>query len=197
MICGSKWKTCDCPWFNYDQVEADRLRHMRIPAPRGYDEEMGIRRRQERRDEDLARRMGDLRVENYNDEGLGEIHGIGVLDHHMNDTYRRPVPRAAAPAAARYAMNMPLGQARSQPRVIDEYNAAERPRERVVPRRTTREYVAEAAVHAPRPAARTEPEPRAAVLAGIARGARGSDRVGTWSRWVEPGPPPEGVISVS
>jgi len=31
MICGSKWKTCDCPWFSQDAVEADRLEHMQIP----------------------------------------------------------------------------------------------------------------------------------------------------------------------
>lgn len=31
MICGLKWKSCNCPWFNYETVEADRLLHMRIP----------------------------------------------------------------------------------------------------------------------------------------------------------------------
>ncbi|KAB5571997.1 hypothetical protein GE09DRAFT_1216599 [Coniochaeta sp. 2T2.1] len=31
MICGSKWKTCDCPWFSHDAVESDRLEHMNIP----------------------------------------------------------------------------------------------------------------------------------------------------------------------
>jgi hypothetical protein len=31
MICGSKWKTCDCPWFSQDAVEADRLEHMQVP----------------------------------------------------------------------------------------------------------------------------------------------------------------------
>lgn len=33
MLCGAKWKSCDCPWFNYDAVEADRLNHMRVPEP--------------------------------------------------------------------------------------------------------------------------------------------------------------------
>ena len=32
MICGSKWKTCDCPWFNQDAVDNDRLEHMQIPV---------------------------------------------------------------------------------------------------------------------------------------------------------------------
>lgn len=34
MVCGSKWKTCDCPWFNYTQLpDADRLQNMRVPEP--------------------------------------------------------------------------------------------------------------------------------------------------------------------
>lgn len=83
MICGSKWKTCDCPWFNHTHVaNADRLNEMRVPRrvwlpppplperdqlqpPQGYDrplqltyqEEMEQRRRQERLDADLAHRM--------------------------------------------------------------------------------------------------------------------------------------------
>lgn len=31
MICGNKWKTCDCPWFNHDALETDHLDHMQIP----------------------------------------------------------------------------------------------------------------------------------------------------------------------
>ena len=96
IVCGSKWKTCDCPWFNYHNLpNPDRLNDMRIPGipepvqhvfrhvfrdalnpmpppprdavpgefPRGpprevtYQEEMDNRHRQERLDEDLARRL--------------------------------------------------------------------------------------------------------------------------------------------
>ncbi len=31
MICGAKWKTCECPWFNFDAVESDPLEHMPMP----------------------------------------------------------------------------------------------------------------------------------------------------------------------
>ncbi|CZT53001.1 related to ariadne-2 protein [Rhynchosporium secalis] len=34
MICGLKWKSCNCPWFNYEAVEEDRLAHMRISGDR-------------------------------------------------------------------------------------------------------------------------------------------------------------------
>ncbi len=66
MICGLKWKTCTCPWFNYDTVERDRLNHMNIAQPPvpgianpalNYQEEMDHRIEQERQDEALARRM--------------------------------------------------------------------------------------------------------------------------------------------
>lgn len=33
MICGERWKSCDCPWFNYETVENDRLQHMQVPMP--------------------------------------------------------------------------------------------------------------------------------------------------------------------
>lgn len=32
-MCGDKWKSCTCPWFNYETVENDRLQHMQIPVP--------------------------------------------------------------------------------------------------------------------------------------------------------------------
>ena len=80
MICGAKWKTCDCPWFNYATVENDRLNHMNVAQvreaaargaplldqPRAYHEEIERRREQERRDEALARRMRGLDIDNRN-----------------------------------------------------------------------------------------------------------------------------------
>ncbi|KAK4542186.1 hypothetical protein LTR36_007033 [Oleoguttula mirabilis] len=96
MICGAKWKTCECPWFNYTSLpNPDRLNDMRVPEPirviyrrmfdaagagpaerpapapvdqeqereaarpreRTYQQELDHRRRQERSDAALARRM--------------------------------------------------------------------------------------------------------------------------------------------
>ena len=32
MVCGSRWKTCDCPWFNYSNLpNPDRLNDMMVP----------------------------------------------------------------------------------------------------------------------------------------------------------------------
>ena len=130
MICGSKWKTCECPWFNYTSLpNPDRLNDMRVPEPirvmyrrvynaaapmqppppplakqegqsarppheRTYQQEMDERRRQERLDADLARRLQLASIMGGEDEtrterrahmdtwGLGNAGG-----HFMNDNF--------------------------------------------------------------------------------------------------------------
>ncbi|KEF62835.1 uncharacterized protein A1O9_00808 [Exophiala aquamarina CBS 119918] len=51
MVCGLKWKSCDCPWFNYEAVDA----HLGDPAHAQVERDR--RRDQETRDEEIARRM--------------------------------------------------------------------------------------------------------------------------------------------
>ena len=122
MICGLKWKSCNCPWFNYDQVENDRLNHMRVAGefddggdrldgiriharpgnlgrpprpPRAYHEELDAPRRQELLDEELARRLQILGFDDDDDYngGVGNIDGIGNAQaHFMNEEFRRPAP---------------------------------------------------------------------------------------------------------
>jgi hypothetical protein len=125
MICGNKWKTCDCPWFNYEAVEADRLQHMILAqgrrvynnedrrAPIRYQEEVDRRRHQERRDEALARRMQMLGVDDDpSDEIIGEDHpgqffALGnAADHFLNHNFRqqaRNILTGNFPQAARAA----------------------------------------------------------------------------------------------
>src|SRR5271167_1516570 len=109
MICGLKWKTCNCPWFNYDQVENDRLEHMRPlghafgpnperarpfllpPRPRAYNEERDARRRQEIADEEFARMLATPGHGIDNMMDFRNIGGIGnARAHPMNDDYGRP-----------------------------------------------------------------------------------------------------------
>ena len=83
MICGAEWKSCDCPWFNYEAVENDRLNHMQVPEavpmqppqPQGrqanpalgYQQEMERRRAQERADEAFARRLQGMGLDGADD----------------------------------------------------------------------------------------------------------------------------------
>ena len=132
MICGLKWKSCNCPWFNYEAVEADRLEHMqpldaedepererprrlRRQRPNPYHDENGDRRRQERRDEELARRMqrAALTAEDDYQGGIGDIHEIGnAAGHFMNEDYIRAAQNILtgnydqATAAANYVMGV-------------------------------------------------------------------------------------------
>ncbi|KAH7328294.1 hypothetical protein B0I35DRAFT_14267 [Stachybotrys elegans] len=145
MICGIKWKNCDCAWFNYGALEAERLEHMNghvhgmrgdlrdifdgegAPAPPelrtrmtmpmstsmpsypmapragtgSFEEELVIRRLQERRDAELARRMqvyNDVDDEYDPMGGVVDVLGIGNSSgHFMNDDYRRAGRNGGAP----------------------------------------------------------------------------------------------------
>ncbi|KAJ9213254.1 hypothetical protein DTO166G4_5061 [Paecilomyces variotii] len=104
MICGSKWKTCDCPWFNYGAAdEGDRLNFMNVPQPVrnnvGYQEELDRRREQERQDEALARRMQYLGLYNRAepDEANDGVFEVGnATGHFMNEHFHlRPTGATA------------------------------------------------------------------------------------------------------
>ncbi|KAL0933090.1 ibr domain-containing protein [Colletotrichum truncatum] len=120
MICGVKWKNCECPWFNYDNPEANRLHDMQVPVaiqrmetldlntttrnirpiveaerpPRSrsqdYDDRL-VRRFQDNRDEDNTRRFSSY-DDNVLDRGYGDVVGMGnTAGHFINDDYRRDV----------------------------------------------------------------------------------------------------------
>jgi hypothetical protein len=221
MLCGLKWKTCNCPWFSYETVERDRLNHMRVPEddnfpnmnffnrraarmppppPRMYREEPMDRRRQDILDEDLARMMQNLGVRDNGDNGdyFGGIHGIGNAGgHFMNEDFRRPAPARTNPAAA--AANYAMGMNRHR-----DVPPPPRAAERLVPRRPRMDYATEAGRHAPvaapaprpasvvdRRASMLRPAPRPSVLAGLGGAGRGSGRVGAWRAHVQPGVIPD------
>ena len=139
MMCGAKWKTCDCPWFNYSSLlNPDRLNE-RVPEPIQiiyrqvfraaavgpipppppvaapaaapaadpprstrsgtrpeliYQEEIEQRRRQERLDADLARRLQLASLMEPDDDRPaqrredGRMWGLGnAAGHLMNDDF--------------------------------------------------------------------------------------------------------------
>ena len=238
MICGLKWKTCECPWFNYDAVEADRLEHMQMPEvevvwdrnrpnrlrrpqrpapPNNYRAELEARRRQEREDEDLARRLERAAFDDDDYQGgIGDINGIGNgAGHFMNENFVRAaniltgnVNQAAA--AANYVMG--VRQARGAgpvplpPRMAGRFPVPAPPpfdpppvvrtqsardasrRDPERPRQARRSTDREAERRSEHQAVRP------AVLAGLS--GRGGNRVNAWRNHVSEGPPDEGVLSV-
>lgn len=162
MVCGEKWKTCDCPWFNYETVEEDRLNHMRVPGvyedeghiqpifvqqrPANYLGMLYQRRREERAAQEVLHRFERVALED-NDPGddyqgmIGEIHGIGNgAGHFMNENYIRApdddpaVGMDQAMAAANYAMG--AARARNTPAGGVQRRQIQRP---LMRRHTTRE----------------------------------------------------------
>lgn len=247
MICGLKWKTCNCPWFNYDQIEDDRLNNMReinierdraneirIPErggiferprrpPRAYHEELDARRRQELLDEEFARRLQMLGIDDDDDDYIGGIEiieGVGNAQaHFMNHDFRHLAsnhrPRNNITRINR-ERGIPV-----QPLVIPEPQLRRRARqgktapprrsaERPMLRRARIDYINDAARHAPvavvtahrrarppRPAPAPAAEPRTSVLAGLRGAGSGNRRVSAWRAHVEPGiTPAEGVLSM-
>lgn len=220
MICGVKWKGCDCPWFNYQTVEQDRLAHMNVPivgrvvvdgqevdenhprAARGYQAELDARREQERRDEELARRIQALGVDQPG-VGIYQVGDDAVFNAHVwgeaPGNAHTFVNRTTNGISVSYnTARQPQPVLRQHSQASRAYNNRAAAAERVVPRRAATGYEREAAVHAPlrsatvgmgevpRMAAMSE-EPRGSALAGLTRGGVAEGRVEEWRRWVQAG----------
>lgn len=180
MVCAAPWKTCNCPWFNYQLDEDDRLHDMRVPyatrqdvvevielphsplpARRSSTRARHRDRDVERADEALAAHLqSQLRMNHTpststirrSDPGVA-VYGVGNSGgHHMNDSYTvRPLAQPAARTAARQS---------AVPRFFSR-------------RLSTRET--------PRAPARPTTV-AASTMAGLSRDGRkvGQNRVGTW-----------------
>ncbi|KIY02823.1 uncharacterized protein Z520_01288 [Fonsecaea multimorphosa CBS 102226] len=95
MVCGLKWKSCDCPWFNYEAVDG----HLGDPVR--YQQEMDRRRDQVNRDEALARRMQQMGLGDDADGQAARMFGLGNgANHHMNQNF---IQQAREALTANYA----------------------------------------------------------------------------------------------
>ncbi|MCJ1281225.1 hypothetical protein MMC26_000543 [Xylographa opegraphella] len=206
MICGAKWKSCDCPWFNYAAVEHDRLLHLNVaqargfdglrPAdrvlPRAYHEELDRRRVQERDDEAFARRVQGLHLgEQGNHQYPAGVLAVGnAAGHFLNEHF---VNRATGVLAANYVpaqvTNPPPPPPPPPPPVLlRQCSAASRRYDGLVahgPRRGAADYIAPGRV-TPLAAAACEPVTRHSAMAGLTRNTPG-ERVDEWRRHVEDG----------
>lgn len=129
MLCGSKWKTCDCEWFNFEPID-DLNEYYEGPghmddifdsddAPptrnRAHAQQLRRRRAQEHHDQELARRMQyDMSLEQDSDEdeegdayhmsgGAGDAVGLGISpghhDQHRANTGRYRTRARGSPVA--------------------------------------------------------------------------------------------------
>lgn len=137
MLCGVKWKGCPCPWFNFGADE-DQSEHMRAPhdlnadAPprpqRTYNEELEARRRQERLDEILARRMqinttlAEPHTRDVDSRAQDYVWGVGNGgSHRLNDDFvnnnAEPVTRLGDTSAG-YGRRGERESGRRKPRTL-------------------------------------------------------------------------------
>ncbi|KAF1959500.1 hypothetical protein CC80DRAFT_405467 [Byssothecium circinans] len=190
MVCAAPWKTCNCPWFNYNHLdEEDRLNDMRIPydnvvevvempheqAPPPIRRSISTRTRH-RSDRDLdhaedvlaAHLQAQLRLDSTptaselrRAEPSVHVYSIGNSGgHHMNDSY---AVRPLANSAARAAAVRTSA-----------------PRTSFFSRRLVREP--------PRaPPVTVIRNVKTSTMAGLSRDGtkRGANRVGTWLSHVE------------
>ena len=202
MCCGLKWKTCDCQMFSDEAIVADRVAHMgEMLPPNPAAAERAYRQRrheQELRDEEIARRMQELGLNDGFDEFIVHTNFGNAGANHMHEDFVRraadalsavlnPLEDARELYQGRYQADFlaqPQYPMRPRSPAFEHYNnnrAPGRQNERIVPRRSTTNYVAEAEVHRPIPG-----EARASLLAGMARGQVGQGRVDAWRRHVSP-----------
>ncbi|KAI8949060.1 hypothetical protein F4801DRAFT_580842 [Xylaria longipes] len=134
MICGSKWKACDCPSFNYHFNEEDDFNHVQIPVPMVSRERLGgtdgvprglrpgmaythePQRYRGHRDEERARRLQhadeDDEDEDEDDDDylndMGDVMSMGnPAGHFMNGDYRRRSHSTIVPPVPPPAVPLP------------------------------------------------------------------------------------------
>ncbi|KAI0817384.1 hypothetical protein GGR55DRAFT_620202 [Xylaria sp. FL0064] len=129
MMCGSKWKACDCPSFNYQLDGEDGLGHVQIHVPMvsrerlggtdglsrpggGYTHESRRHPRHPNGDR-IRRRLQHADVDEYDDDDeedddeeddylddVGDVMGIGnAAGHFLNNDYRRRAQSTVVPPA--------------------------------------------------------------------------------------------------
>lgn len=206
MICGLKWKSCDCPWFNYQVVENDRLLHLNqaVPPqpqapPRAYREELAARREQEERDADLVRRIHmmnlDIDMARYLD--MDDMVDFGnALPHHMNEHYAfhpphpPPPPRPQTPFEHAPTMaNLAQEYVAPQPPPQVPRKASRRQRARTPPPPAPEVEIIEEVVEVPsrtRSLRQERTQANARTLAGLNK-ATTKGRVDEWRRHIEGG----------
>lgn len=100
MVCGLKWKSCDCPWFNYNAV--DDLRG----DPVRQQQEMDRRQQQMREDERVARRMAGLDLgdgdRNRNRDQRRDVDQFQVENLDLDEVHANFLQQARATLTANY-----------------------------------------------------------------------------------------------
>jgi ariadne-1 len=189
MVCAAPWKTCNCPWFNYQHIEDhDRLNDMRVPyTTRRQEDVVEVIELPDEPSPPLVRRSSTRARRSGRDRDL-ERADHTLASHLQAQLNIAPTPtasetRRADPVVQVYGLGNAMGHhmndsytvrpvANTSARTAPPRPSAPAPRGSFFSRRVVRE--------APAP---TRPSTAAAsAMAGLSRDGKkvGANRVGTW-----------------
>ena len=111
IICGAKWKSCGCAWFNYNfanNMDADVLQEMNIPEARMMEfrrqAEAEARRQQQTIDEEIARRMeGGLDLSDHDHQARNDFNANDFMTNnpYTIDDFNDDPPHSPSPLRPR------------------------------------------------------------------------------------------------
>ncbi|OAG16337.1 hypothetical protein CC77DRAFT_1065356 [Alternaria alternata] len=202
MVCAAPWKTCNCPWFNYQHIpDDDRLNDMRVPYPQqARYADVEVIEIPEQPSPPLARRPS-VRTHNRSERDLPRPESRRLSAHLRNSLHLNPTPtvssvRRDGPEAAvygvgnaaahhmndSYAIRTPVSAVRTATRTST-------PRGSFFSSSTRRPAPAPAPVPVARPVRPAPPQQvvTSSTMAGLSRDGRkvGQNRVGTWLTHVQ------------
>lgn len=195
MVCAAPWKTCNCPWFNYQHVEDDeRINDARIPYAANHDvveviefpEEPAppLARRPSTRTRHRSERSRDV---DRADPGLAaQLQSRMRLDPRP----RTSEVRRSDPIGQVYALGNAGGHHMNESYAVRSTPAlAPRTSSRQSTQRTSffgRRIQAPTPAPAPAPARSSRPA-TASAMAGLSRDGKkvGANRVGTWLTYIQ------------
>jgi ariadne-1 len=191
MVCAAPWKTCSCPWFNYQHIDdEDRLNDMRVPyTARHQDNVVEVIELPDEPSPPLARRSSararhrtgrDREVDRTDQNLAAQMQAQLHLNPTASETHR------TNPIVHVYGVGNTTGH-----HLNDSYTM--RPAANTSARTTVRQSAPRASFFSHRGARETpapaRPVPAAAVsaMAGLSKDGtkRGANRVGTWLSYIQ------------
>ena len=194
MVCAAPWKTCNCPWFNYQHIEdGDRLNDGRVPYTAGDHEVVEVIEFPEEPAPPVARRPS-TRTRHRSERSRDVDRADQVLAAHLQSQMRLE-PRAtvsesrhASPAVQVYGLGNAGGHHMNESYTMRSVPA-------LAPRTSSRQSAPRTSffgrrVHAPAPARPSTQQATASAMAGLSRDGRkiGANRVGTWLTHIQVDP---------
>jgi ariadne-1 len=189
MVCAAPWKTCNCPWFNYQNLdEDDRLNDMRVP----YDSRQDVIEVLEepvepsppiRRSSTRVRHRSDHTHDHPDEVLAAQLQSQLRFDPaHVVSELRRSDPDVQMYSIGNLGTHHMNESYTVRPLATSAARAAVR---QSTPRWFTRSTSVREPPRAPAP--QSTPAVQASLMAGLSRDGtrRGANRVGTWLNHVQ------------